>query len=155
MVKSLLDPVDVTSQEVIETANVLDNDGSSVGSYTLDLIVPPKLTSEITQLPTLEPKRFLRDLGSGKVKQIYVLVAEDEYVIYFRSATNFTETERVVSSISMYKSVIDEKTRIERYAAQSWKSLQGNTLYKDLIEFKDVFPESVPFELPKDKATRH
>ena len=28
-------------------------------------------------------------------------------------------------------------------------------LYKDLIEFKDVFPESVPCELPKDKGTRH
>ena len=27
-------------------------------------------------------------------------------------------------------------------------------LYKDLIEFKDVFPESVPCELPKNKGTR-
>ena len=67
--------VDVASQEVIETLNVLVGDGSSVGAYTLDLIVPPKLTSEILQLPTLDPKRFLRDLRSGKVKQICVLVA--------------------------------------------------------------------------------
>ena len=28
-------------------------------------------------------------------------------------------------------------------------------MYKDFIEFKDVFPESVPCELPKDKGTRH
>ena len=55
----------------------------------------------------------------------------------------------------MDESVLDEKTRIERYASQSWESLQANPLYKDLIEFKDVFPESVPCELPKDKGTRH
>ena len=47
--------VGTSSQEETETLNVLVNDGSSVGAYTLDLIVPPKLTSEITQLPTLEP----------------------------------------------------------------------------------------------------
>ena len=46
-------PVYVTSQEVIEILNVLVNDGSSVGAYTLNLIAPPKLTSEILQLTTL------------------------------------------------------------------------------------------------------
>ena len=148
-------PVETSSQEETETLNVLVNDGSSVGAYTLDLIVPPKLTSEITQLPTLEPKRFLRDLRSGKVKQICILVTEDEYVADIRSATVFAENERVLSSSSMDESVLDEKTRIERYTSQSWESLQANPLYKDLIEFKDVFPESVPCELPKDKGTRH
>ena len=131
------------------------DDGSNVGACTLDLIAPPKLTSEITQLPTLEPKRFLRDLRSGKVKQICVLVAEDEYVTDIRSATVFAENERVLSSSSMDKSVLDKKNRIERYTLQSWASLKSNNLYKDLVEFKDVFPESVPCELPKDKGTRH
>ena len=65
-------PVEIGSQEETETLNILVNDGLSVGAYTLDLIVPPKLTSEITQLPTLEPKLFLRDLRSGKVKQICI-----------------------------------------------------------------------------------
>ena len=51
-------PVEKGSQEEIETLNVLVNDGSSVGAYKLDLIAPPKLTSEITQLPILEQKRF-------------------------------------------------------------------------------------------------
>ena len=151
----LQQPVETSSQEETETLNVLVNDGSSVGAYTLDLIVPPKLTSEITQLPTLEPKRFLRDLRSGKVKQICILITEDEYVADIRSAIVFAENERVLSSSSMDESVLDEKTRIERYASQSWESLQANPLYKDLIEFKDVFPESVPCELPKDKGTRH
>ena len=49
-------PVETSFQEKeTETLNVLANDGSSVVAYTLDLIAPPKLTSEITQLPTLEP----------------------------------------------------------------------------------------------------
>ena len=55
----------------------------------------------------------------------------------------------------MDESVIDEKTRIKRYESPSWKSLQTDPLYKALIELKDVFPKSVPCELPKDKGTRH
>ena len=53
----------------------------------------------------------------------------------------------------MDESVLDEKTRIERYTSQSWESLQANPLFKDLIKFKDVFPDFVPCELPKDKGT--
>ena len=68
----------ISFHEITKTLNVLVNDGSSIGSYTIDLIVPPKLTSEITQLSPLNQKMFLRDLRSGKVKQICVLVAEDE-----------------------------------------------------------------------------
>uniref|UniRef100_A0AAV1U9P0 Uncharacterized protein n=1 Tax=Peronospora matthiolae TaxID=2874970 RepID=A0AAV1U9P0_9STRA len=138
-----------------ETLNVLVNDGSSVGAYTLDLIAPPKLTSEITQLPTLEHKRFLRDLCGGKVKQICVLVADDKCVADIRSATMFTENERVLSSSSMDESVLDEKTRVERYDSRSWESLKTNPLDDDLAEFKNVFPETVPCELLKDKGTRH
>uniref|UniRef100_A0AAV1UP09 Reverse transcriptase domain-containing protein n=1 Tax=Peronospora matthiolae TaxID=2874970 RepID=A0AAV1UP09_9STRA len=138
-----------------ETLNVLVNDGSSVGAYTLDLIAPPKLASEIFQLPTLEHRRFLRNLRRGKVKQICVLVADDECVAEIRSATMFTENSLVLSSSSMDESVLDEKTRIERYDSQSWESLKTNPLYEDLVEFKDVFPETVPCELPKDKSTRH
>ena len=88
------------------------DDESSVDAYTHDLIAPPKLTSEITQLPTIEPTRFLRDLRSGKVKQICVLVAEDEYVTDIRSAVVFVENERVLSSSSMDEGVLDEKTRM-------------------------------------------
>ena len=55
----------------------------------------------------------------------------------------------------MGESVLDENIWIERYTSQTWESFQPNHLYKDLAEFKDVFPESVPCELPKDKGTRH
>uniref|UniRef100_A0AAV1TBJ8 Reverse transcriptase n=1 Tax=Peronospora matthiolae TaxID=2874970 RepID=A0AAV1TBJ8_9STRA len=148
-------PADVLSQEITETVNVLVNDGSSVGAYTLDLVAPPKSASKVVKLPTLESKRFVRDLRSDKIKQICILVTEDEFVAVIRSAQVFAENERVLSSSSMSESVLDEKTRIELYTSQSWESLKTNSLYKDLDEFKDVFPESVPCELPKDKGTRH
>ena len=120
---SLQQPVEKGSLEETETLNVLVNDGSSVGAYTLDLIAPPKSTSDITELPTLESKRSLRDLRSCKVKRICVLVKEDEYVNDIRSAVIFAENERVLSSLTMDESVLDEKTRIERYTSQSWESL--------------------------------
>ena len=46
-------PEETSSQEETETLNVLVNDGSSLAACTLDLIASPKLTSQITQLPTL------------------------------------------------------------------------------------------------------
>uniref|UniRef100_A0AAV1UGU8 Reverse transcriptase domain-containing protein n=1 Tax=Peronospora matthiolae TaxID=2874970 RepID=A0AAV1UGU8_9STRA len=148
-------PGDAFSQESTETLNVLVNDGSSVGAYTLDLVTPPKSASEVVKLPTLESNRFLRDLRSNGIKQIYVLVTEDEYVADIRSAQVFAENERVLNRSSMDDSVLDEKTRIERYTSQLWEYLKTNPLYKDLVGFRDVFPESVPCELPKDKCTRH
>ena len=69
-----------------------------------------------------------------------------------RSALVFTENEWALSSSSMDEIFLDGKPSIELYTSQSWESLQTNALYKDLIEFRDVFPESVPLKIPKDKA---
>ena len=82
-------------------------------------------------------------------------MTENDYVTGIRSAIIFAENERVLSSSSMDESVLDVKTRIEIYTTQSWESLKTNPLYKNLIEFMDVFPETVPCELPKGKGTRH
>uniref|UniRef100_A0AAV1T087 Uncharacterized protein n=1 Tax=Peronospora matthiolae TaxID=2874970 RepID=A0AAV1T087_9STRA len=110
---------DVLSQEITESVNVLVNDGSSVGAYTLDLVTPPKSASEVVKLPTLESKRFLRDLRSDKIKQICVLVTEDAYIVYIRSSQVFADNERVLSRSSMDESVPGAKTRIERYTSHS------------------------------------
>uniref|UniRef100_A0AAV1U1W9 Uncharacterized protein n=1 Tax=Peronospora matthiolae TaxID=2874970 RepID=A0AAV1U1W9_9STRA len=112
------------SQAITETVNVLAFDGSSVGAYTLDLVTPPKSASEVVKLPTPESERFLRDLRNDKIKQICVFVTEEEYVANIRSAQVFAENERVLSSSSMDESVLEEKTRIERYTSQSWESLR-------------------------------
>ena len=147
--------MEISSHEITETLNFLVNDIPSIGTYQLNAIAPPKTTSAIIQLPALEQKRFLRDLCSSKFNQSCVLVAADEHVTDIRSAMVFPENERVLSSSSMDESVLDEKTRIERYTSQSWESLITNPLYDDLMEFRDVFPEAVPCGLPKDKGTRH
>uniref|UniRef100_A0AAV1VB97 Uncharacterized protein n=1 Tax=Peronospora matthiolae TaxID=2874970 RepID=A0AAV1VB97_9STRA len=148
-------PADVFSQETTETVNVLVNDGSSIGAYTLNLVTPPKSASEVVNLPTLESKRSLRDLRSDKINQICVLVTEDECVADIRSTEVFTENEQVISSSSMDESVFDKTTQTERYTSQSWESLKANPLYKDLVELRDVLPESVPCDLPKGKVTQH
>ena len=55
----------------------------------------------------------------------------------------------------MDEGVLDEKTQIERYTSHSLKSLWANPTYDDLIEFRDVFTEAVPCELPNGRGTRH
>uniref|UniRef100_A0AAV1VM83 Reverse transcriptase domain-containing protein n=1 Tax=Peronospora matthiolae TaxID=2874970 RepID=A0AAV1VM83_9STRA len=125
------------------------------GCYILDLVTPPKSASEVVKLPTLESKRFLQDLRSDVIKQICVLVTEDEYVADIRSAQVFAKRERVLSSSSMDDSVLNEKTRIKRYTSQFCEYLKTSPLYKDWVEFRDDLPESVPCELTKDKRTRH
>ena len=93
--------------------------GSIVGAYTLDLIVRSKSISEVNQLSTLEPKRFLCDLRSDKVKHIFIFVTEDWYVTDIHSATVFAEIERVLRISLIDEIVLDEKSRIERYTSQS------------------------------------
>uniref|UniRef100_A0AAV1T1A2 C2H2-type domain-containing protein n=1 Tax=Peronospora matthiolae TaxID=2874970 RepID=A0AAV1T1A2_9STRA len=102
-------PANVFSQEITESVNVLVNDGSSVGANKIDRVTPPKSASEVVKLPTLESKRFLRDLRSDKIKQICVLVTEKEGVADIRSSQVFAENERVLSSLSMDESVLDER----------------------------------------------
>uniref|UniRef100_A0AAV1V324 Uncharacterized protein n=1 Tax=Peronospora matthiolae TaxID=2874970 RepID=A0AAV1V324_9STRA len=97
-------PADVFSQKITESVNVLVNDGSSLGAHTIDLVTPPKSASEVVRLPTLESKRFLRDLRSNKIKQICVLVTEDEYDADIRSAQVFAVNERFLSRSSMDES---------------------------------------------------
>ena len=56
---------------------------------------------------------LLRDLRIGKVKQIFVLVAEDDYATDIRSAMAFSKDEKALSISSIDESVLNEKTRIE------------------------------------------
>ena len=75
---SLLEPGGTFPLQIIETFNAIINDGSNVVAGKLDLIAPPKLTLEITQLSTLEDTTFLLSLRSGKCNQICVVVTEDK-----------------------------------------------------------------------------
>ena len=142
----------VTPFEETLTLNVIVSDGSKVGKTTLQLDSPPTTAKELLELPVLEHKRFLRELRKGDFTQVCMLVVDDEHA---KCPLHFAIEECLCSSSSMDESVLDEKTKKERFASQSWESLKSNPLFEDLWEFRDVFPEAVPCELPKDKGTRH
>ena len=119
--------MEISFHKITETLNVLVNNGSSIGSHTLDLIAPPKLTSEITQLPPLNQKGFSRDLRGGKVKQICVLVAEDDYVSNIHSAMFFAEDKEF--------SVAHQRTKVSlmrRLGLSDIRPKRGNRLKKIL-----------------------
>ena len=59
-----------------------------------------------------------RCLRSDKVKQISVLVAEDEYVTDVQSAMVCVDNEWILSSSSVSEGVLDEQTWIDRYTSR-------------------------------------
>ena len=134
--------------------NVVVNDGSRVGKCQLDLENPPSEVEGLTSLPVMSHKRLIKELRSGKIEQLCMIVTNDESIVDLRSVASSMEVQ-LGSSSSMDIEVLDDKTKIERYESQSWESLKDNPLYDDLIEYKDVFPDEIPCELPKDKGIRH
>lgn len=87
----------------------------------------------------LEPKRFLQDMRSSKVKQLCVILSEHDCVTDIRSELIFTDNERFLSSLSMDESLLDEKGRIQRYTSQPWESLTTNPSHESSIIYKHVF----------------
>ena len=143
---------DVDSFGETMTLNVIVNSGTEVGAATLELESPPTTEKELLGLPELKHSVFLKQLRKGDFTQVCMLVVDDEHE---KCPLHFATSECLCSSSSMDESVLDEKTKKERFASQSWESLKSNPLFEDLWEFRDVFPEAVPCELPKDKGTRH
>ena len=145
-------PVEVmTPQESLH--HVVVNDGERVGVAQLVLEDPPATMAELQALQVMSQKRLMKELKSAKIEQICMIVTEDDHVADIRTlrcAEVFAQT-----SSSMDLDILDEKTRIERYEAQSWDALKDNPVVDVLRCFKDVFPEKVPSELPHDKGVRH
>ncbi|GLE05634.1 hypothetical protein PINS_up014672 [Pythium insidiosum] len=56
----------------------------------------------------MEPKRFLHELSRGKIKQICVLIVDDEHVDDIRSLLVDSSNEGLHSSSSMDESVLDD-----------------------------------------------
>ena len=51
--------------------------------------------------------------------------------------------------------MLEEKTRVEHFEAQSWDALKGSPVYELAQEFKDIFPDAVPKELPPERGVHH
>ncbi|KAG3133270.1 hypothetical protein PC128_g26359 [Phytophthora cactorum] len=94
--------------------------------------------------------RFAKDLYDGRTEQICILSdlermkSEAEELRQLHAAST-TESEDTLSA----------KTKKERFDGQSWDSLKTSPFYNVLREYKDLLPDEIPAELPKDKGTQH
>ena len=90
----------------------------------------------------MDEKTLKHDLLKGDIVQVCMIVSEDE-------------AEFLGAASSPDAGTYDEKTRIERFESQSWDALKDNPVHPLVQEFKDVFPDKVPDELPADRGIRH
>ena len=133
--------------ESYELCSVILNTGSQVAKVELELENPPKHVGGLLALPGMSLKKFMKELRAGKISQLCMITIDGD----MDSVAAMT----AATSSSMDIDVLDDKTKIERYESQSWESLKTNPFYDDILEFKDIFPEELPCELPKDKGIRH
>lgn len=132
---------DASGERYVQTL-AYDYLGKAQCVHKLKVQDPPCSLSRVLSLEEMSEKKFLRDLKAGEITQVCMIVAEADH-------------EEINTSSNMDFEVLEEKTRIERYEAQSWEALKGNPVYKLALEFKDVFPDTVPEELPPDRGVQH
>ncbi|KAK1947628.1 hypothetical protein P3T76_001638 [Phytophthora citrophthora] len=134
----------------VETLNVLTRTGTGLQYQRMRLENPPTSTSALTALPTMSWKRFTRDLYDGRIEQICIL-SDVERVD--REAEELKQL--VVDGVTEGDDPLSAKTKKQRFEEQSWDSLRSSPYYEILREYKDVLPDEIPSELPKDKGVRH
>ncbi|GMF62953.1 unnamed protein product [Phytophthora fragariaefolia] len=61
----------------------------------------------------------------------------------------------VLSLVTDDADALSAKSKKEHFDEQSWDSLKSSPLYEVLREYKDVFPDDIPAELPQDKGVQH
>ncbi|KAK1941334.1 hypothetical protein P3T76_007200 [Phytophthora citrophthora] len=127
----------------VETLNVLTRTGTGLQYQRMRLENPPTCASALTALPTMSWKRFARDLYDGRIEQICIL----------------SDVERVDREAEELKQLVvdgitegdDPSERRPRSSAS--RSRVGTIPYYEILrEYKDVLPDEIPSELPKDKG---
>lgn len=121
---------------------ILKDDGGIDYTCHVKIENPPSSVQELISLPEMGKKTLMHGLLAGDIVQVCAIVSEDD--AEFLGSTSSTDVE-----------VLSEKTRKERFDEQSWDALKNNPVFKLVHEFKDVFPEKVPDELPADRGIRH
>ena len=123
----------------VERVNVLINDQNRLATYSVQVENPPSSVEELTAPPVWHYRTFLKELKRDSIEQIcWVSSIED-----------------VMSTSTMDETVLDDKTKKERFESQTWEALRTNPVHDLLLEYRDVFPDEVPSELPKDRGIRH
>ena len=132
---------DTTQYETIQ-ALVYDETGDVRGRRLLKVENPPSTARDMLKLPRMSMKALLRDIKVGRIEQVCQVIEA--------SAPEFLNT-----SSNMDPEVLEEQTRVERFEAQSWEALKDSPVYPLVMQYKDVFPDKVPEELPPDRGIRH
>ncbi|GMF39318.1 unnamed protein product [Phytophthora fragariaefolia] len=146
------DPVE-TESEVISVL-VGNNADEPPRACNVEVARPPCDAAEITRLPGLSWKHFLRDLRRGEIEQVCMIVAEDAASI---AAVETHASGSKSDARTRPKGAEPKTTRASRYAAQSLPALEaaGNPVAPLVREFSDTFPDKVPAALPPDRGVRH
>ena len=138
------DDLDVNGAERISTSSEMINaivyHRGGKASHTLQVENPPTEVEDIIGLKPMSAKAFLYDLKNGEIEQICAIAA--------------APVEPSASTTGVDKC---EGTKVERFESQSWDALRetGNPVYELVMEFRDIFPEKIPEELPLDRGVRH
>ncbi|GMF48251.1 unnamed protein product [Phytophthora fragariaefolia] len=146
------DPVE-TESEVISVL-VGNNADEPPRACNVEVARPPCDAAEITRLPGLSWKHFLRDLKRGEIEQVCMIVAEDAAPI---AAVETHASDSTSDARTRPKGAEPKPARAARYAAQSLPALEaaGNPIAPLVQEFSDIFPDKVPAALPPDRGVRH
>ena len=131
----------VSSEQYVK-AVTYDDMGKTQGVSEIKIIDPPSSLDELLSLEEMSMKNFLRSLKAGEITQMCMIVEEADH-------------EEINSSSNMDAEVLEDKTKIERFETQSWDTLKRNPAYDLILEFKDIFPDKVPEELPSDRGVHH
>ena len=140
---------------------------------------PPRSARDLIALPRMNCRQFMDDLSQGRLDQICVIITQDDHTSSEKRTTNSVRPCSHLGSATVEghgalrpntQAEMDEKknnhhrddqdfamdTKIHRFESQGWDSLKKTSPFYDLLwEYRDVFPDEVPAQLPSDKGTRH
>uniref|UniRef100_H3H2L9 Integrase catalytic domain-containing protein n=1 Tax=Phytophthora ramorum TaxID=164328 RepID=H3H2L9_PHYRM len=149
-----LSPDPVEPEPDVISVLVGNNADESPRACNVEVARPPCDAAEITRLPGLSWKHFLRDLKRGEIGQVCMIVAEDAASI---AAVKAHASDSTSDAHTRPKGAEPKNARAARYAAQSLPALEaaGNPVAPLVREFSDIFPDKVPAALPPDRGVRH
>ncbi|OWZ24139.1 reverse transcriptase [Phytophthora megakarya] len=139
-----------TLQMAIETLNVLPRACAGYQYKKMVLENPPTNTSELTSLPTMNWKRFAKDLYDERIEQLCILSDRDRM-------TNEAKALRqlFIGSASESEGALSTKTKKERFEVQSLDSPKSSPYYEILREHRDALLDEISAGLPEDKGIGH
>ncbi|KAK1941598.1 hypothetical protein P3T76_006662 [Phytophthora citrophthora] len=117
-------PSDVFVEPESEVISVLigDNAETSPRVRNVEVARPPCAAAEITRLPGLSWKHFLRDLKKGEIEQVCMLVAEDAASI---TAVETDASDHASDARTRPEGAEPKTAREARFAAQSLPATQS------------------------------